>query len=250
MGRQASVRAILSLRRVLPLTFYLHRLQGWWGHDVNTRFAMSNTFDPMPGAAGWQFSNPSVLDVVALMASLEEFKLAGKERPWTLSGGQQLPKAPILGSLREKSVEMTLYLEDLLKTSRAYLPIDKLSTGPEDDVSFTIITPSDPERRGAQLSLLFHPVEAMDPIFERLREGGVLGDERRPGVIRLSPVPMYNNFNDCLEAAKALEEAVKGYPAWFRERNEVLSGRKSKEDGWLKGGGSVVDELDDGVRRI
>lgn len=209
---------------------------------------MSNTFDPMPGAAGWQFSNPSVLDVVALMSSLEVFKMAGKVPPSHMGGGQQssrLLNIPILGALREKSIEMTLYLENLLKTSQAYLPVDKLASGPQNGVSFTIITPSDPERRGAQLSLLFHPVEAMDPIFERLREGGVLGDERRPGVIRLSPVPMYNNFNDCLRAAQVLEEAVKGYPAWLRERDEELrkGGTESKEDGWLKGGGPKVDDL-------
>lgn len=215
---------------------------------------MSSQFDPMPGAAGWQFSNPSVLDVVSLMSSLEIFKRAGKVVPFELSGGQLPRKVPILAALREKSVEMTLYFEMLLKASRCYLPIDKLSSGPQDGVRFTIITPADPERRGAQLSLLFHPVEAMDHIFERLREGGVLGDERRPGVIRFAPVPMYNSFLDCWEAAGVLEAALVAFPAWLRERTEELevqaAAKRRRAEEKARKASAAMDGLEDGVRRI
>lgn len=116
---------------------------------------------------------------------------------------------PILGCLREKSVDLTSYLELLLKTSPHYLPPTSILSARSDHVSFTIITPSDPNRRGAQLSLLFHPQESMIPIFEGLRERGVLGDERKPGVIRLSPVPLYNTWEDCRVAAAALEAAMR-----------------------------------------
>lgn len=182
---------------------------------------MSPDFNPMPGAAGWQMSNPSVLDVVSLLSSLEIFKQAGQVVPYSLSGGNIAPKPPILAALREKSEDLTAYLEALLMSSKHFLPVDRLSTAaaaaaaasaaPSTDVHFTIITPSDPSRRGAQLSLLFQPVGAMDPIFEALRQGGVLGDERRPGVIRLAPVPMYNSFQDCLDAFEVLEKALETY---------------------------------------
>ncbi|TNY24346.1 kynureninase [Rhodotorula diobovata] len=184
------------------------RLHGWWGHDKATRFAMPATYSPLPGAAGWQFSNPSVLDVVSLLSSLRLFQEAGQVPMRALAGGQAHGQpSPILGSLREKSVDLTGYLELLLCASPYYRPATSFppsSTAP----AFTIITPLDPSRRGAQLSLLFHPVESMDWIFDRLRERGVLGDERRPGVIRFAPVPMYNSWSDVREAAQALEEAM------------------------------------------
>ncbi|GAA5878226.1 hypothetical protein JCM8547_003161 [Rhodosporidiobolus lusitaniae] len=200
------------------------RLQGWWGHDKATRFAMPTAFSPLPGAAGWQFSNPSVLDVVSLLSSLQVFQEAARILPRALSGGQISPVGPILGSLREKSVDLTGYLELLLTSSPFFLPA---STFPSTAAtlestnslrpSFTIITPTDTSRRGAQLSLLFSPVSAMDWIFERLRERGILGDERRPGVIRFAPVPLYNSWEDAREAAQALEEVMSEYEKWRQE---------------------------------
>lgn len=185
-------------------------LAGWWGHDVNSRFAMSPDFNPMPGAAGWQMSNPSVLDVVSLLASLRIFKRASELAPLE-SQGTQDPPSSILSGLRDKSMSMTAYLERLLQSSAHYLPVERLQQATSDEVRFTIITPFKPERRGAQLSLLFHPVESMDVIFEHLRSFGVLGDERRPGVIRLAPVPLYNTFRDCWDAYHALELAFERY---------------------------------------
>ncbi|KAM0786499.1 hypothetical protein ACM66B_001957 [Microbotryomycetes sp. NB124-2] len=180
------------------------RLAGWYGHNRETRFQMPNDFDPMPGAAGWQMSNPSVLDVISLISSLQLFEKAGAVNASA--------KSHILAPLRQKSVDMTQYLEAMLKSSEFYAPVDKLQSLTDgNNVHFTIITPSDPSRRGAQLSLLFHPVESMDPIFESMRVKGVLGDERRPGVVRLAPVPMYNNWDDCWQAATALEQALQEY---------------------------------------
>ncbi|GAA6011714.1 hypothetical protein JCM10207_004220 [Rhodosporidiobolus poonsookiae] len=193
------------------------RLQGWWGHDKATRFAMPANFSPLPGAAGWQFSNPSVLNVVSLLSSLQVYQEAARVLPRAMSGGHISSPGPILGSLREKSVDLTGYLELLLSASRYYVPAAKfapLAASEADDdprASFTIITPLDPNRRGAQLSLLFSPVSAMDWIFERLRERGILGDERRPGVIRMAPVPLYNSWSDVLEAARGLEEVLSAY---------------------------------------
>lgn len=229
-------------------------LAGWWGHDLTTRFAMPSTFSPLPGAAAWQFSNPSVLDVVSLLSSLRLFESAGNVLPSTMSGGHGSVKAPILAALREKSLQLTFYLETLLKSSHFYISPEKLSAmaqnGEEDAKSpkFTIITPSDPERRGAQLSLLFSPVEVMDPIFERLREGGVLGDERRPGVIRFAPVPMYNSWSDCCEAARVLEKVLLEV---VREGQAGLVDLSKGGHGSAEGGnrGLGVEADDDGVRR-
>ncbi|GAA5944469.1 hypothetical protein JCM3775_005868 [Rhodotorula graminis] len=197
------------------------RLHGWWGHDKATRFAMPANYSPLPGAAGWQFSNPSVLDVVSLLSSLRLFQEAGQVPTRALAGGQAHGQpSPILGSLREKSVDLTGYLELLLTSSPFYRPASSFppssssSSSSSPSAAFTIITPLDPARRGAQLSLLFHPVESMDWIFERLRERGVLGDERRPGVIRFAPVPMYNSWRDVHEAAQALEEAMRALVEW------------------------------------
>ncbi|GAA5999631.1 kynureninase [Rhodotorula paludigena] len=192
------------------------RLHGWWGHDKATRFAMPSVYSPLPGAAGWQFSNPSVLDVVSLLSSLRIFDQAAHVLPRARAGGQIHSRGEVLGALREKSVDLTGYLELLLTSSPYYLPPASFppssASSSEDDnhavSSFTIITPSSPSARGAQLSLLFHPVESMDWIFARLRERGVLGDERRPGVIRFAPVPLYNSWGDVREAAIALEEVM------------------------------------------
>ncbi|KAM0755695.1 kynureninase [Meredithblackwellia eburnea MCA 4105] len=212
------------------------RLQGWWGHDRATRFAMPSTFSPMPGAAGWQFSNPSVIDVIALDTSLEQFRYASYILPSELAGGHISNRSPCMASLREKSIELTGYLELLLMEDPNFVPVTKfaaLTADPADKKArFTIITPSNRQERGAQLSLLFHPEESMLPIFEFLREEGVLGDERKPGVIRFAPVPMYCSWMDCFKAAKALRGALQKYPEWvaLSERREALAAQVREFD--------------------
>lgn len=145
-----------------PETF---RLAGWWGNDEKTRFKMQKGFFPQKGAASWQMSNAPVFNMVAHRASLDLFDKA------------------TIKALREKSLRMTAYLEYLLKQLT--------------HLSFTIITPKDPERRGAQLSLLF--AERGREVFKALTENGVIADWREPNVIRIAPVPMYNNFEDCYQ---------------------------------------------------
>ena len=107
-------------------------------------------------------SNAPVFNMVAHYASLDIFDKAG------------------LDKLREKSLELTSYLEFLLRQIK--------------QLHFTIITPEDPKRRGAQLSLLFH--EKGREVFEVLSKAGVIADWREPNVIRVAPVPLYNTFED------------------------------------------------------
>lgn len=157
---------------------FVNRLSGWWGSDKESRFAMENRFVPIPGAAGFQVSNPSVLDITSLNASLEVFAKAGG-----------------MGPLREKSLKLTAYLETLLLSS------------PHFNSSFKIITPRDPEQRGAQLSVKLEP-GLLDVVMKELEERGVIVDERRPDVVRVAPAPLYNTFKDVYEFRGAFDEAL------------------------------------------
>ena len=151
----------------------LPRFAGWWGHDKTTRFQMGPEFVPTPGADGWQLSNPPILALAPLRVSLEIFHRAGMQR------------------LREKSLQLTGYLEWLVQTQ---LP----------DV-LEVVTPKEPGRRGAQLSIRVLGGRAQGrSLFEYLIDNGIIGDWREPDVIRISPVPLYNRFVDCLAFAQAV----------------------------------------------
>jgi kynureninase len=158
-----------------------NRFAGWWGNDKSTRFAMTPGFHPVAGAAGFQLSNPSVLDITSLCASLEVFELAGGLAP-----------------LRAKSLQLTGYLERELYR--------RLSGDLRQ--YWRVITPRESERRGAQLSLLLAD-GLLERVMARLEEQGVLVDERRPNVIRVAPAPLYNTYQDCFDFVGALENALR-----------------------------------------
>ena len=145
----------------------LPRFSGWWGHDKASRFEMGARFDPMPGAEGWQLSNPPILSLAAIRASLDIFREAGGMAP-----------------LREKSLRLTGYLEWLLTEALG----ERIS----------IITPREPNRRGCQISLrVTSDSYSGRDLFAHLAAAGVTGDWREPDVIRIAPVPLYNRFEDC-----------------------------------------------------
>lgn len=145
-----------------PDTF---RLAGWWGNEESTRFQMKKGYIPSKGAASWQMSNAPVFNMVAHRASLDIFDKTTMQ------------------VLREKSLRLTAYMEYLLKQL--------------DHLTFEIITPSEPGRRGAQLSLLFG--KDGRKVFEALTARGVIADWREPNVIRIAPVPLYNSFEDAYQ---------------------------------------------------
>jgi kynureninase len=153
--------------------FDLVRLGGWWGHDKASRFRMPHDIQPLPGAEGWQISNLPILAAAPLLASLPLFDAAG------------------MPALRAKSVQLTGYLESLLRAQLAD--------------SVTILTPADPEARGCQLSLRLRrtSVEA-HAVFDALAAAGFTGDWREPDVIRIAPVPLYNTFAEVWEFVAAL----------------------------------------------
>lgn len=92
-----------------------------------------------------------------------------------------------MAEIRKKSLDLTGYLEHLLLK----YPLD---AAPEDK-PFSIITPSNPAERGAQLSLRLGP-GLLDSVLEVLEENGVVIDERKPDVIRVAPAPLYNTYAD------------------------------------------------------
>lgn len=155
----------------------LPRLAGWWGHDKASRFRMEAGFRPIPGAEGWQLSNPPILSLAAIRASLDVFMEAGGMEP-----------------LREKSVRLTGYLEGLLRT--------KVGDAVE------ILTPADPDRRGCQLSLRVTASGSGKRVFERLEASGVTCDWREPDVIRVAPVPLYNRYEEVWRFVEILKEAL------------------------------------------
>jgi kynureninase len=154
---------------------------------------MGSTFSGIRGAQGFQQSNPSILATASLLGSLQVFEAAGMMQP-----------------LRKRSIHLTGALETLLKKSKFYVPPEQSSSA--SGKAFTIITPFDPESRGAQLSLLFLPVGSgvMQKVSDGLKNWGVIGDERKPDVIRLAPAPLYNNLEDCEKAVEYLEKVMDG----------------------------------------
>src|SRR6266568_1431943 len=143
----------------------LPRLAGWFGNDPHSRFRLhlEPDFIPVPSADGWQISNPPIFSMAPLRASLAIFDEAG--------GMEQL---------RGKSVKLTGYLEFL---------IDQIGSK-----KFSVITPADPNARGAQLSIQAH--EHPKQLHEELIAAGVKCDFREPNVIRVAPTPLYNTFHE------------------------------------------------------
>jgi kynureninase len=152
----------------------LNRFTGWWSHNKQTRFNMRHEFDVLPGAEGWQLSNPPILSMAAIKASLDMFNEVGIEK------------------LTEKSKKLTGYFEFLLKQLG-------------EDV-IRIITPENPEERGCQLSIQVK--SANKALHNKLTEAGVISDWREPDVIRCAPVPLYNSYEDVYRMVKKLKDIL------------------------------------------
>jgi len=152
------------------------RFGGWWGYDEATRFQMKKGFVPSQGAEGWQLSNAQVFQMAVLKSSLDIFEEAG------------------LKELFKKRDDLTGYLEFLMK--------ELLIKNPA--IPMTILTPTDKEQRGAQLSLAFS--ERGKELHKKLQDIGIIGDWREPNIIRVAPAPLYNSYCDVYNFSKTLEE--------------------------------------------
>jgi kynureninase len=152
------------------------RFAGWWGHKKETRFGMRDDFEPMYGVEAWQLSNPPILSMAAIWSSLKIFEEAG------------------ISNLRKKAVKLTGYLE--------YLVMDL------DNERIDIITPSESNRRGSQLSIRVK--DADKSLYNKITEAGVIADWREPDVIRIAPTALYNSYEDVFDFVKILKTALNG----------------------------------------
>ncbi|UXI21453.1 hypothetical protein NH340_JMT07396 [Sarcoptes scabiei] len=182
--------------------------QGWWGNNVRTKFLMKEDFDPAIGADMFKLSNPPPVLNAMLMSSLEIFEKTSIEE------------------LRKKQVLLTGYLEILIKH---YFPSsDEVSRkNCERDRSLptvTIITPSDPNKRGAQLSLIFSV--PLSFIHEQFQKRGIVCDIRMPSVMRVAPTPLYNSFQDVHEFVTILFDI-------FQNREEFVDCSSDSETSWI-----------------
>ncbi len=152
----------------------LPRFAGWWNHNKETRFNMRQPFDVMSGAEGWQLSNPPILSMAAIKASLDIFDKVG------------------MSALLNKSKKLTGFFEYL---------IHEIASD-----TIKIITPTHPNERGCQLSLQVK--NADKNLHKKLTENNIITDWREPDVIRCAPVPMYTSFEDVYCMVKTLESLL------------------------------------------
>jgi kynureninase len=154
----------------------LPRFEGWWGANSATRFKMKPDIDPTPSVEAWQLSNPPILALAPVKASMQIFDKVG------------------MPALREKSLTLTAYLEQLIDEQLK----DKIE----------IITPRTPQDRGAQLSLVVKNATTTRGLEKRLSNEGIIVDFREPNVIRVAPTPLYNTFADCWGLVQALRNVL------------------------------------------
>lgn len=152
------------------------RFNGWWGNDVSSRFAMAKEFQPFQSAEAWLVSNSPVLLLAALRGSCEIFDKVS------------------MHSLRQKGDAMTLFAEELLSESLS----DKVQ----------IKSPSDPLRRGNQLSIVLDGDGKK--VVAALKEKNVIVDYREPNVIRFAFAPLYNRFQDITNFVRVLYGELTG----------------------------------------
>jgi kynureninase len=167
--------------RHIAVAAELPRFEGWWSTEESTRFEMAPVARPPATAEAWQISNPPILAMSPVRTSLELFDKVG------------------IDALRERSVRLTAFLESLLESLFESL----LDRAP---VAVEMVTPRQPERRGAQLSVR---VSGAAEVARQLRfEHGVVVDVRKPDIVRLAPAPLYTTYHDCWRAADALRRIV------------------------------------------
>lgn len=150
------------------------RFEGWWGHDKVTRFNMRHDFNPIPTVEAWQLSNPPILPMACLRASLDLFKDIGMK------------------AINQKARKMNAYMDFML----ASLNNERIE----------VITPVDANERGCQISIRVK--NADKTLFDKIMAKGVMADWREPDVIRTAPVPLYNSFEDIYRFTSILESCL------------------------------------------
>lgn len=145
------------------------RFDGWWGHDKESRFKMGPKFQPIPTVEAWQLSNPPIFQLASLRASMNIFDEAG------------------ITNLRSRGDKLTSYLEFLLKTNC--------------EGKLEIITP---KSRGSMLSIQMK--KDPKPLVKIFSEKGVILDFREPDILRITPAPLYNSYEDCFRLSQIMKD--------------------------------------------
>ena len=150
------------------------RFEGWWGHDKTSRFKMGPQFEPIPSVEAWQLSNPPIFQLASLRASMNIFDEAG------------------IGNLRSRGDKLTAYLE--------YLLLENC------EGKLDIITPKNTKERGSMLSIQMK--KDPKPLVKIFSEKGVMLDFREPDILRVTPAPLYNSYEDCYRLVQIMKESL------------------------------------------
>lgn len=154
------------------------RFEGWWGHNKKERFLMGADFVPEPDANAWQISNLPIFSLAPYLASLQMFDEVGMD------------------VIIKKRNQIVAYLEFILN-----------EVSSQFNAKFEVITPSNQEERGTQLSVFLHGYGK--EVFHYLMKNGVFVDWREPNVIRLAPAPLYCSYADMYKFGLILIKALK-----------------------------------------
>lgn len=150
-------------------------LAGWLGHA--SPFSFAETYRPAEGIARMRVGTPPILSMQALDAALDAFE--GID----------------LAAVKSKADRLF-----------------DLFVGEIADLGLSLATPTDPARRGTQVSVR-HP-EAY-AVMQALIGRGVIGDFREPDILRFGLTPLYLRFEDVWTAAQILREII-ATGAWDR----------------------------------
>ncbi len=156
----------------------LFRLAGWWGNNKDSRFKMLENFEPAPTAEGWQLSAPSILCLAAHEAALEIFFQANFKR------------------VLEKSAKLSAWL--------FFVVNDAITNSSKKGAE--IITPQNPAEHGSQLSLILK--ENATHFSDILRKNSIMADFQESGIFRITPVPLYNTYEDVFVFGQVLKTAI------------------------------------------
>lgn len=149
----------------------LPRFEGWWGQDKSSRFLMGREFHPIPSVEAWQLSNPPIFQLASLRASLDLFDRVG------------------MTQLRARGDRLTEFFAG---------EIERRFSG-----KVQVVTP---KQRGSMLCLRFS--KSPKELVKKLHQMNVSVDFREPDIVRATPAPLYNTFQDVLRFVDLLEEEL------------------------------------------
>ncbi|MER6769754.1 kynureninase [Streptomyces bacillaris] len=152
-------------------------LPGWNSHA--DPFGMTPDYTPADGSVRGRVGTPDIVSMLTLEAALDVWDGVSVD------------------AVRAKSLALTDFF---LECVEAYVPAGRV----------TSVTPVAHAERGSQVALRCDEAE---PVMSRLIERGVVGDLRRPDVLRFGFTPLYVGFADAERAARVLAEVLEEIPA-------------------------------------